>query len=880
MSDPSDPSPFPSTIVVSPDNLFAGVSVVLPNGTTTDELPLLLTDFASFDAKNRATLNKRWEKVVLDKVFTSLKLYFDLHDLDPDDSHLESLKALFITPNETSLHFDSLSLLYINPDSNKMPCYSSAFATFLSMHMNSLKYEATAESFHIQLKFVGRAQRLLVEACTPANQISISSPDNSPQLMHKIDELIQTLLVSNSITVSTTPVTRNTTPTLAFDAVQTSPLISLSPMTTTGTTPTQENQSFVLAGTTTTTSHTRDHNSTPIPLVPQPPSGISAPASAPDPAVSPPALASLPTQRFGNVRILHPPTASPQQQQQPSSHPIPTPARQQPHNTPASVPATTAAPSATLPDAANPSAAGSSTPPWDSFNRDEFGYIRNPAEFLAHLPRNSVMFSTTWTHARFDLTRIEEVLDPRTGLFLPWYAPRPDYGDEVRCHPIRVHALFMIKDYFLVSFRTGRSATGYARLDPKHIRTFTDSFPIFGADEANNFLFWHNRVVEHGLRFGVFIPPAHTLRDGKPFGLWFDSLPLDLQHDVVNNFSFLLAACIRSRVHTSLRTERPDILALIQNSTSDGYLLLSDLALHVGRHPMLCKFGSKNMEPRQSADTTLTKYIADWRQYMHHEILDGSILSDRYFHQQLLHNMHPQVRGRIGSYLLQAVMSIPLQKPLPPSFAPDRLLSHITQHVSHLGTRQLLDRTPRQLAGGPTPSLHSFTNSNRPPSRDQSRPSTTASSPTSAQLASLIVAAMRTPGPCLLCRSTDHLFAQCPSFAALRDQPTLIRILQNALQRLSASNSTRSTSNQSRSTNSGPSSNRRPQVRQLTSGGETSSAPPDDSMSPIDSPDLLLLPPSPAGEGHSSDVSHALIPMSEFGEGTPANPVFDSPDFR
>jgi hypothetical protein len=262
----------------------------------------LLTDFASFDDKNPATLNKRWEKVVLDKVFTSLKLYFDLHDLDPDDSHLESIKALFITPNETSLHFNSLSLLYINPDTNKMPCYSSAFATFLLMHMNSLKYEATAESFHIQLKFVGRAQRLLVETCTPANEISISSPDNSPKLMRKIDELIQTLLLSNSLAVSSTPVTRNTTPTLAFDATQNSPLISLSPMTMTGTTPTQETQSFVLAGATTTTSQPLGDNSTAIPLVPQPPPDNTATTSAPAaPDVTPPALSSLHTQRFGNV---------------------------------------------------------------------------------------------------------------------------------------------------------------------------------------------------------------------------------------------------------------------------------------------------------------------------------------------------------------------------------------------------------------------------------------------------------------------------------------------------------------------------------------------------------------------------------------------------
>jgi hypothetical protein len=106
----------------------------------------------------------------------------------------------------------------------------------------------------------------------------------------------------------------------------------------------------------------------------------------------------------------------------------------------------------------------------------------------------------------------------------------------------------------------------------------------------------------------------------------------------------------------------------------------------------------------------------------------------------------------------------------------------------------------------------------------------------------------------------------------------LICILQNALQRISTSNSTRSTTNQSRVTTSGSSSTRCLQVRQLTSGGETSSAPSNDSASPIDSPDLLLLPPSSAGEG-LSDVAAELIPMSKFGEGTPVNPVFNSPDF-
>jgi hypothetical protein len=36
----------------------------------------------------------------------------------------------------------------------------------------------------------------------------------------------------------------------------------------------------------------------------------------------------------------------------------------------------------------------------------------------------------------------------------------------------------------------------------------------------------HEHVVVHGITFGVFVPPAHTLRDGQPLGLWVPDLPL------------------------------------------------------------------------------------------------------------------------------------------------------------------------------------------------------------------------------------------------------------------------------------------------------------------------------------------------------------------
>jgi hypothetical protein len=100
--------------------------------------------------------------------------------------------------------------------------------------------------------------------------------------------------------------------------------------------------------------------------------------------------------------------------------------------------------------------APSSTPPWDTSNRDAYFYLKNPRDYTNKQPkpRPDLMFSNTWTHARFDLDRIEDVLDLETGLFLPWDAPCPDYG-RIRCFAIRLPSLHLIKDYFLSSFNSG-----------------------------------------------------------------------------------------------------------------------------------------------------------------------------------------------------------------------------------------------------------------------------------------------------------------------------------------------------------------------------------------------------------------------------------------
>jgi hypothetical protein len=368
---------------------------------------------------------------------------------------------------------------------------------------------------------------------------------------------------------------------------------------------------------------------------------------------------------------------------------------------------------------------------------------------LATQTQHRVLDSNTWTHARFDLNTIEGVINHEDGTFLPWSAPRPDHG-TITCFPVKLPVLFMIKDYFIRSFNIGPAAVGYTRTDAKQMKIFTDSFPTFGPDDANNYFKWHNRIVEYGRRFGVFIPLAHTLRDGHPYGVWFSALPTCVQDDIQNTFRFVLSGAIRLRTLQSLRQEFPRLYNKIQNCSPDGYVLISDLTRSAGNHPLLRSYSIFQTEPRQSPDQSLDAYITTWLQFLQNQLLDGVIYSDRYFHQQFLANLHPHIRHRLGQYLHQTVLAYPLSHALPASLEPERFSNFIEQHLEQFGNAHPLNKTPRQLA----PST---------PSSQAVRSIHTDLQQSSTNLDALIIAAIRQPpGPCLLCQSTEHLFVNCP----------------------------------------------------------------------------------------------------------------------
>lgn len=503
-------------------------------------------------------------------------------------------------------------------------------------------------------------------------------------------------------------------------------------------------------------------------------------------------------------------------------------------------------------DASSRHSDGSHPPPptYDSFDRAGYNYTHTPEQFVESQPlQRKVLESTAWNHARFDLNTIERVLNLADGTFLPWYAHRPDHG-YVKNFPVKLPVLFMVKDVFIRAFNVGLASIGYSRTDPKQMKVFSDAFPSFGPDDANNDFKWHNRVFEYGTRFGVYIPPAHTLRDGNPYGIWFSSLPECVQRDVENTYRFVLSGAIRSRTLQSLRQEFPRLYNKIQNCSPDGYVLLSDLARSAGNHPLLRSYTIFQMEPRQSADQSLDAYITTWLQFLQNQLLDGLIFSDRYFHQQFLANLHPTVRHRLGNYLHQSVVAVPLNKRLPASLDPERFSNFIEQHVEQFGTSYLLNKTPRLISSS----------SDANPSAQAVRSIVSVDTSTNdSTLNALIIAAIRQPpGPCLLCQSTDHVFVNCPSFEALQKQPRMIVVLQRALQKaLPPSATNQPASNRHSSTR---------QVRQLTAQ--------------VDLIDLDTT--AEAGEG--AHMHDADLPTFDLGEGpidiSPSPATSPPPDFH
>jgi hypothetical protein len=422
--------------------------------------------------------------------------------------------------------------------------------------------------------------------------------------------------------------------------------------------------------------------------------------------------------------------------------------------------------------------------PWNSSKRKS--HICSPEQFIAQqefeeavAEHNGVQLPTystvsSWTCARFDPDDADYIINPKTKMFRPWTAERSEYG-IIECHPVRLNDVYMSRDYFASHFRSGAASLGYLRTDPKNLKNFQDSFPAFGPEDVQKYFHWHSDLVDHCLIYGVFIPPAHTLRTDLYLGTWFGALPVSVQSDAMKHFSKLLMGCLRKHMQPTVRQEHPSIADIIQNGSTNGYKILYLLARQAGKHPMLLRFPSEPREPAQHADMTVNQYRIAWIQYLQYRLFDGLVYSDRYFLQQFIRRLHPSVNQRIGTHVLREIDRVPIERALPRGFSPDELKHAIEDFANYANLPlDFIELTPRQYEATKTSAIRALT-----------RPSATpccSNDNNDIDLPAIVAALNNTSNPhCFLCAAEDHRMANCPIYSRLRDNPRAITALLRQL---------------------------------------------------------------------------------------------------
>ena len=153
---------------------------------------------------------------------------------------------------------------------------------------------------------------------------------------------------------------------------------------------------------------------------------------------------------------------------------------------------------------------------------------------------------------------------------------------------------------FLSSFQ-------YRQFDMNQLKHIQHVFPAYVKDSV--FFFWYLCLVSILQGYGFYIPPAQTIHDGEPLGVWFPELPDHVQNDIANIFGDLLSSSFLCNKYSGFLANTA--MAQIVNQHENSYLALYDLLVLAG-HPLLQAFPSALVELRQQADCRLSNHCLAW----------------------------------------------------------------------------------------------------------------------------------------------------------------------------------------------------------------------------------------------------------------------------
>ena len=367
-----------------------------------------------------------------------------------------------------------------------------------------------------------------------------------------------------------------------------------------------------------------------------------------------------------------------------------------------------------------------------------------------------ILAGATWTSYHVNPNE-DYPFHERTQNIPSWYGVHPTFG---RCEnfPVSLAHTIVDKELFLACCRT--------TWDRKHYNHFVSQFPQFTHEVVTprNLIEYYHRIVDYARPRGVFVPPLSTLRPGLSFGIWFTELLVHIQHEVETIFTGLLSTCLNHRLTGSLAKHR--VLAGIISNTSDGYEALLLMAQYAG-HPLLNVSTSTLREPRQRKDQMVQEYINDWIYYLYHQSLSGIFLSDRYFVQQFVTGLDPDIQFCLGDSFENLAAQHPRHEALPSSFYPLQLSMTLRDRALRLNCLRLLELSPREFY------KNSATSTLRQVVSDDNHGATVD------VISAVATSELPSTRHCLMCNSTVHLFNACPKVSDL--SPDTRRIVFSGL---------------------------------------------------------------------------------------------------
>ena len=389
-----------------------------------------------------------------------------------------------------------------------------------------------------------------------------------------------------------------------------------------------------------------------------------------------------------------------------------------------------------------------------------------------------VLRGLDWREHRVDPDLLDTMENP-----LPWYYRRAETGSSIN-HPVVFGMHIVQRDAFMRNFGNGR-VLGTLEGD---IKTFFYSFPILRPNATGaHMLDFLNNVSFYCSRYGLYVPPPHTMLPDDQYGRWHPYIPRRYFNDEGYYNNVLRQALLQKATNLG---SHPRLEHL--KTAPSGLFIISQVASVAG-HPSFA-YGQITLDfPRQRSDMSLSDYMSMAIHFLHLSFIRGVFISDRYFIELFASYLNNVYAKTLRHYIFTQLRLLPINSPVTENFQPTRFLSYLLQIAPRVGVDLNLNETP-QDRGRSNPS--------RPPPRRTNELSLHQldSSPSEVSLHQLMdeldfldeddilfvaqLSSQPGKGSCDLCGDSDHFLIRCPRLRALKGNSNAIRRLFRTLRTL------------------------------------------------------------------------------------------------